>query len=72
MDARGKVSKLFLFRTKFLTTFSLVIILYDEPLVDFGYGLPLWGDGLQTEIVRNFDFEISASPIMSENFQIIL
>ena len=58
--------------TEFPTTFSLVIILYDQSLVDFGYGLPLWGDGLQTEIVRNFDFEISVTLIMAKNFKIIL
>ena len=50
----------------------MVIILYDEPLVDLGYALPLLGDGPQTEIVRNFDFEISVTPIMAKNFKIIL
>ena len=39
-------------------------------------GVRIWpltlGDGLQTEIVRNFDFEISVAPIMNKNFKNIL
>ena len=39
---------------------------------DFLYFVPVLGDGPFGNMVRNFDFEISFSPIMSENFQIIL
>ncbi len=51
---------------KFLTTFLLVIILYDYPEMDFGYAF------LVGRRVRNFDLEISVAPINNQKIQIIL
>ena len=76
MAARGKMSKCLSFRLKLLTTFSLVIMSYDDSKSDLGY-VPSpspwnWGMSLMGGRVRNFDLEISVRKINNQNFKMIL